>query len=125
MPHRTVRIRKRTVATRPPQKKLCHCVGKKKCKYPIARRDRKKVNYAHLRKWNSRAHTWVTRGRGLLNPTQKANWDLFRAGFREGFHKILDPVTQFATPPNCSRSQRNQCTCSEISLTNNCILIKF
>ncbi len=90
MTYRTVRIRKRTVVTQP-RKKSSHCIGKKHCKYPAARRGRgrKKVNYAHLRKWNSRAHNWVVRGRG---------WDEFAAGFREGFHKIMDPVTQFATP---------------------------
>ena len=96
MPH-IVRIRKRTVVTQP-RKKSCHCIGKKHCKYPAARRGRRKINHAKLRKWNTRAHSWVARGRGLLNPTQKANWNRFRAGFREGFHKVLDPITQFATP---------------------------
>ena len=90
MPHRTIRIRKRTVTARP-QKKICHCAVKKK-------RRRGKVNYAQLRKWKTRAHHWVTKGKGLLNPTQKANWDRFRVGFREGFHKVLDPIVRIATP---------------------------
>jgi hypothetical protein len=56
------------------------------------------MNHGHLRKWNIKARQWVTRGRGLLNPTQKANWDKFRYGFRDGFHRVLDPITRMATP---------------------------
>ena len=96
---RTVRIRKRAVVIARP--KLCHCKNKKKCSYPQARGraiQRRKINTMHLRKWNQRAGRWVAQGRGLLNARQKANWDQFRAGFKEGFHKVLDPVTRIATP---------------------------
>jgi hypothetical protein len=45
-----------------------------------------------------KAHHWVAKGRGLLNPTQKANWDKFRFGFRDGFHKVLDHITSIISP---------------------------
>ena len=92
---KTVRLRKRTVITRP---KLCHCKGKKKCSYPRARGGGRKINSSHLRKWNHRAHKWITKGRGILNAKQKANWDRFRTDFKEGFHKVLDPIVRIATP---------------------------